>query len=677
MKDFVAFPNGRVVISHNRAHSNVLRAHAKRAECFLKRSENDFDPDWECEALYLSMRNKFWKTIFGPKQYLDKLQARAATSPIDLYDRKQRERTGNPFLTFGSRCEESFEKCTKTADIFNHCPTQITTAAYADSSAANIVRHLNYFVRYVKTRMFIKDPPFAVDDAEACCFYLLDADVASVPQIFGTIIENLVRDYMLEDANTILTDASRRRIMLAYEKDIVAKAAPFVRSAALEFAHERVLLFWYLSGMRFDSFVQVEDQHILRVENGHQITVVKDKICKAQNRKVTIACNCGSQYGSRYCFLHNTFLAIPSFPIRAYDLDCILKKYGLTRHSCRRGLALALAQLVSNGQLSLFHEDVNLHFGWQPESEQFHNYTADFRNFINFVYFPAWGVVRGFCRTHGSVVKLSNIKVCPATQKKHSTKAEAQCPAGAIITNPLDLKPPDPMQLVLKQIVENEQELAIYRASRAIKRVPLQTLTNEENKRQKTRQLLDMPSSHSVPDPKPHAPTLEKVVLLPPPPVNKKVTPSLEITRKFTNYPANPFQYPKRNMTQVSDELRKTIEQEKSQFAGCMKIDKALIGVSLCADGIMVKYGREYKSNAISIDHNENVNAGFTCQVCIGEASSPARHAGAIVGGAWTNKNLTCLLAWFHFNQSRMQVICESLTDSLPVHDSSCTRRIP
>ena len=142
--------------------------------------------------------------------------------------------------------------------------------------------------------------------------------------------------------------------------------------------HKAILLAWFMMGCRWDTMQSVYDSNIQIFLDRIEIVFLKDKIAAAVGRKVNIRCNCCPVHKEEFCFFHNPELKWPSFPLDRKEVPKILKQYGLTAHSCRRGLAVALAWHIVRERKAYRKADVYAVFGWLMGSDQFENYAGDF-----------------------------------------------------------------------------------------------------------------------------------------------------------------------------------------------------------------------------------------------------------------------------------------------------------
>ena len=208
-------------------------------------------------------------------------------------------------------------------------------------------------------------------------------------------------------------DTLRRHVRLLAERNSVHKAPPFGLGVSFLLPRElfQLLVFWFLSGLRASSFQCIcPDDVIKNVEEGYillRVRSIKNKrLFEGPFQAVYIFCNCCPAHGDEYCPIHG--FEIPDFPQSRYRLAKLVYMCGLSLHSPRRALAVAIwLRLESDPVLraSLTLTEINRIFLWATNSMSFFNYVQDAVEYRGLSMLPVEGVIRR--RSQNAIVDMN------------------------------------------------------------------------------------------------------------------------------------------------------------------------------------------------------------------------------------------------------------------------------
>jgi len=189
----------------------------------------------------------------------------------------------------------------------------------------------------------------------------------------------------------------RRHMKMCGTKSRATKAPVFGTGALTLLGREErdILVFWYLTGLRAKSLqgLTPEDISFIRTENLIKLRIRSLKNQGAhetdEHQFISVGCNCKGN-DTDFCPIHG--FQIPKFPIQRGTLRKIVTKVGLTLHSPRRALAVAIRVRASRDEafrLWLTGTMANEIFLWSRKSKMFPSYCIDYLDWteIDFIEF--------------------------------------------------------------------------------------------------------------------------------------------------------------------------------------------------------------------------------------------------------------------------------------------------
>jgi hypothetical protein len=221
-------------------------------------------------------------------------------------------------------------------------------------------------------------------------------DYVSANSYVYDLVNTLAEDGLLENKPhfELRNSAMNARLAAAYKTHAPRKATPAYMPTKAQWMglttqQKQIYILWYLAGFRYNSLINLRAPDIRYEGEDLLIRVRSDKINAMKGRIIMITCNCKPKATEAvakdeeepcFCPIH---VGTPTLPIEIGDVNIILDKLRLTKHSCRRGLAIHLALIMgSNATATLDPARINEHFGWAKRSTQFSNYTADHQKYI-------------------------------------------------------------------------------------------------------------------------------------------------------------------------------------------------------------------------------------------------------------------------------------------------------
>ena len=277
---------------------------------------------------------------------------------------------------------------------------------YAISTVARKVSRLNLIAKFMRVKSLTV--PILAAELETAALLLIDEEYVDCPSYYFQVSSIMKEDNLIIDPDNL--KISGDRVFKAYDKSQMAKATPVTENLAFQSNDDtNLLLWWFLIGCRVDTLQCIEEAHVQEKHGYTEIYLTKEKVFLHGGRKIKLGCNCDATHQNEYCFRHNSNRKRPDLPIPAQRIKEVLKRYGLSGHSCRRGLALSIAWTIAREGRLIPIMDVLRHFGWANVSEQFENYSNDFLAFSRARWFPCEAVLSIFTNSSGGFVKLRSM----------------------------------------------------------------------------------------------------------------------------------------------------------------------------------------------------------------------------------------------------------------------------
>jgi hypothetical protein len=238
-----------------------------------------------------------------------------------------------------------------------------------------------------------KQAPWALQDIYSFQLRLIEGGKVVTITQFNAVVAALAPLGLLQ-ANalfqTIKNDLGRQ-VKLAAQRGDVKKCAPWhgntdLGARANEPAKKLMLAIWLLTGARFSTICQLEQQDLsfttVKGQRVLAVTLWYDKIFERQGRTVILTCNCVPG-------MHQDMQLCPLCPeVNDFDISTALtregwfqlqKELGCPFHSMRRRLALEIARInlhrPTNRKIKL--EAINIFMGWVRRSLMHGDYTFD------------------------------------------------------------------------------------------------------------------------------------------------------------------------------------------------------------------------------------------------------------------------------------------------------------
>ena len=212
--------------------------------------------------------------------------------------------------------------------------------------------------------------------------------IKKVSDYVSTVKQRLIALQEFAHANQMEMDLCEQRLKLLNKQYVPCKVIPIWNRmfilAACQRAY-RVALFWFYTGMRLSSFETILPASFEPVDQimpgslYRTVTCYKSKYCPDPNRAE-----------SRFIPINIANQAAFDFPVtRQFVNAYILQPMGISSHSFRRGLAIAIRIMLeemgfaSKAKIMLVLKAVNKICGWSMSSLEFFDYTIDYKCHTN------------------------------------------------------------------------------------------------------------------------------------------------------------------------------------------------------------------------------------------------------------------------------------------------------
>ena len=269
-------------------------------------------------------------------------------------------------------------------------PEELRAMGEAESTTRNKNSRVQFFKDWLDANE--EKLPVAPDAVQRFAAFMVSCEYTSVYQYTSSIIMWLCEPVPAGEQQRLLDGPAVLRaianteaaIQRTIENHDPKKADPLTnegRLMQLDKEERKIVLFWYLSGLRGDSYTAIMPEDVTVKTDKIEVRVRNDKIRKQKGRVIAIPCNCSGNgpKKSDFCPMHGArSITKHCFPIKKTKLIDISKKMKLTMHSYRRGLALAVRQEVENGDLAVASKDFAQHMGWEEGAGMWDEYTHDF-----------------------------------------------------------------------------------------------------------------------------------------------------------------------------------------------------------------------------------------------------------------------------------------------------------
>ena len=354
---------------------------------------------------YKFTRDQYWLVSLNETMYQRKKQAAQATHVVEMWENYNNKKNNNaPDHVFPETCDPS--SMHKKRDPFRKSISDIEAMPYAISTVARKVTRLNLIAKFMRVKGLTV--PILAAELETAALLLIDEEYVDCPSYYFQVSSIMKEDNLIIDPDNL--KISGDRVFKAYDKSQMAKATPLTENLAFHNNDDtNLLLWWFLIGCRVDTLQCIEEAHVQEKHGYTEIYLTKEKVFLHGGRKIKLGCNCDATHQNEYCFRHNSNRTRPDLPIPAQRIKEVLKRYGLSGHSCRRGLALSIAWTIAREGRLIPIMDVLRHFGWANVSEQFENYSNDFLAFSRARWFPCEAVLSIFTNSSGGFVKLRSM----------------------------------------------------------------------------------------------------------------------------------------------------------------------------------------------------------------------------------------------------------------------------